>query len=310
MGLPGDRPTRRGGKAVSRPEVSWPEAPVIGVDMGATLAKIVVREPTGELAFGFLPASALELVHRRIEALAPAAVGLTGCAASRLAERLGERPSHRSVEFEAWGRGSRILLERQGRSEDAPYLLVSVGTGTSILEVRNGQTRRLGGTALGGGTVLGLGVALTGCNSYEELAQLAESGNRAQVDLLVGDIYRPGEILLPSEITAASFGKLARWLTHDEVNEHSPSKREDLASAVMGLVGENVALVCCGLAEASGIRTVVYGGATLMGNPALADIVLGVTLASGLEPLLLESGGHAGAVGALALAQEAILATR
>ncbi|MFV1959295.1 MAG: FGGY family carbohydrate kinase, partial [Planctomycetota bacterium] len=47
-----------------------------------------------------------------------------------------------------------------------------VGTGTSILRVEDGQATRLGGTALGGGTVLGLGVALTGCESYEELCAL------------------------------------------------------------------------------------------------------------------------------------------
>jgi hypothetical protein len=71
----------------------------------------------------------------------------------------------------------------------------------------------------------------------------------------------------------------------------------------MGLVGENVALICGHLAGLAGVACVVYGGSTLCDNPALADVLRLVTAAVGRRALLLEQGAHAGALGALELAR-------
>jgi type II pantothenate kinase len=156
--------------------------------------------------------------------------------------------------------------------------------------------------------MVGLGVALTGCESHEEICRLAQRGDRGRVDLRVGDIYREGEIALPGDTTAASFGNLARWLSRDSQqsagSRDAAARPEDLAAAVMGLVGENVALVCCGLAAAAGLSRLVYGGATLHDNPALVAIVKTVSAGLGREPILLENGSFAGAVGALEWAAE------
>ena len=100
---------------------------------------------------------------------------------------------------------------------------------------------------------------------------LAAEGDRRQVDLLVGDIYRAGAGTLPGDLTAASFAKLAS------------TRPPDVAHAVMGLVGENVALVAGGLARAVGVEAVVYCGSTLADNPSLRDIVARVTMMQGLD---------------------------
>jgi type II pantothenate kinase len=277
--------------------------------VGATLAKLAVREPSGTLRYAFLPAHALDDLSRQLRDLSPRGIGLTGCGASELEPHLDETP-HRLVEFEAWARGSRELLRAQQVDDTAPYLLVSLGTGTSVLQIEGEGVTRLGGTALGGGTVLGLGVALTGCTDYAELCTLARSGQRGNVDLLIGDIYEPGEIALPSAATAAAFGNLARRhsrAARDESRQETPDARpEDLAAAVMGLVGENVALLTAGLAGGSGVRRVVFGGATLPGNEPLQAVLMGVTAAMGLEPLMLEEAGYAGALGALGYAASAL----
>jgi len=296
--------------------------PSVGVDLGASLAKLAVKRPGGGIELALSPAREIDDLLERLAALAPASIGLTGCGAAELDSRL-EAPVHRVVEFEAWAHGADRLLERAGGAIEDPYLLVSLGTGTSVLRVEAGRAQRLGGTALGGGTVLGLGAALTGCESHEELCQLARGGRRGNVDLLVSDLYREGEIPLPGETTAAAFGNLARWLVPDAgtadrgddsqgpplsnasnaEQEGAATRREDLALAVMGLIAENVALICGGLASAAGIGRIVYGGATLIHNPSLCDILLGVSSALGHRPSLLEDGGFAGAVGALELAR-------
>jgi type II pantothenate kinase len=267
-----------------------------------------VRDPGGGLRLDFLPAHTPEAVSHRVRALAPRSIGVTGCGATALESHLDQTP-HRLVEFEAWARGSRELLRSQGHDDISPFLLVSVGTGTSVLRIEGERVTRIGGTGLGGGTVLGLGVALTGCMSYAELCDLARRGRRGNVDLRVGDIYGEGEIALPAEATASAFGSLARWLVGEPEREarpaSDPSRREDLAAAVMGLVGENVALITCGLAGGADVRRVVFGGATLLGNETLRAVLAGVTAAMGREPLMLDQAGHAGAVGALGLAAAA-----
>ena len=79
-------------------------------------------------------------------------------------------------------------------TEAERHLVVSVGTGTSVMLVDGLSVTRVGGTALGGGTVMGLGSLLTGSLRFSHLAGLAAEGQRQNVDLRVSDIYRPGEI--------------------------------------------------------------------------------------------------------------------
>src|SRR5262249_19094699 len=148
------------------------------------------------------------------------------------------RPHAIVGEFEAWAAGARALL---GREPPPRFLVVSVGTGTSAILVEPGGATRVGGTALGGGVIVGLGAALCGERDFDEIAAVAQGGDRRRVDLLVSDIYTEGEFLLPGDINAASFAKLAR--------EGSRPAAADLAHGIMGLVGENVGLICGGLAQ-------------------------------------------------------------
>ena len=72
------------------------------------------------------------------------------------------------------------------------------------------QYQRVGGTSLGGGTLWGLLSLLTGVNTFDEMLSMAERGDNAAVDMLVGDIYGTdyGKIGLKSTTIASSFGKV------------------------------------------------------------------------------------------------------
>lgn len=268
------------------------ERVAVGVDAGASLVKLCLQAG-GASRNELLPAAALDAVAERVAGLAPHRIGLTGAGASELARRLGGE-SVRVTEFSAWGTGVRRLLAAQRPDVTEPYLLVSLGTGTSVLLAQGLGVSRVGGTALGGGTLMGLGRLLLGGASFDEILALAARGDRRRVDLLVSDIYRPGEIALVGDATAANFGKP---LAHER-----PPAPEDLANAIMGLLGENVALICTGLAAAHGVRPIVYGGSTLRGNRPLRDVLTLITAAFGREPLFLDEGEFAGALGALELA--------
>jgi type II pantothenate kinase len=269
-----------------------------GVDVGATLAKIAIRTPGHATEFTLIPAAAHEDVAETVERARPGRVGLTGGGWSDLARRLSQE-AYPVNEFAAWGAGSTALLKEQLGQDltTERHLIVSVGTGTSVMLVDGLSVTRVGGTALGGGTVVGLGSLLTSVPSFARIAELAASGRRRNVDLLVSDIYRAGEIPLAGDLTAASFGKLMRSGTA----ETAPTP-EDLAHALMGLVGENIALICGGLAAATQVTRIVFGGSTLRANPALVDVLREITRAIGREPIFLAHGEHAGALGALLLA--------
>jgi type II pantothenate kinase len=264
-----------------------------GADVGATLVKLAMRDARGRTTTATLPADALDVVAQRLRDLAPRGLGLTGGGAPRLAERLAQPPPTVG-EFEAWAAGARLLL---GREAPARFLVVSVGTGTSAMLVDADGVTRVGGTALGGGAILGLGAALCGERDFDAIAALAQRGDRRRVDLLISDIYPAGDFLLPGDVNAASFAKLA--------SARSAPSAGDLAHAIMGLVGENIALICTGLAARAGVELIAFGGSTLRANPALTAILEAICKFSGRSPLFLTDGQYAGALGALALAEEA-----
>lgn len=274
--------------------------PWVGIDVGATLAKLAVRNADGAERLELLPASALHAIGQQVAELGAQSLGLVGGGAAELAEQLSG-PCICLPEFDAWRAGAAYLLARDAAAPRGPYLLVSLGTGTSVLRVEGETAVRVGGTALGGGTLVGLGATLTGAASFEELCALAGHGSRAAVDLLVSDIYTKGDFSLPGEITAAAFGKLAP--SQNGGARHAPPSAADLAAGVMGLVGENVALITGGIASAAGIECIVFGGTTLRSNPVLVELIRNVCRALGREARFLSDGEFAGAIGALDLAR-------
>ncbi len=263
----------------------------IGVDVGATLAKVARRDGEGAFAFSWVPTDAIEQLAREVESLRPKKIALTGGGASALEGHLRGFDTARVNEFEAWAAGAgRLLEDRPGGAPDR-YLLVSLGTGTSAMLVDGETVVRVGGTALGGGTLSGLAAALVGETRFEAIADLALRGDRRQVDLLVSEIYPGRDAPLPGDLNASSFAKLAR-------NGDAPSEA-DLVRGIVGLVGENVALVCGWMAAAVGVDLIVYGGSTLRDNAALGEILVDVGAMLGREVVVLSNGEFAGAVGAL-----------
>ena len=273
--------------------------------MGATLAKIAVRSrddaaPDFDLVPSQTPSKVMEAVLR----LEPRSVGLTGGGAAELA-RLLPWDTARVNEFAAWGSGCAALLRSHSAAPPERYLLVSLGTGTSIMLVDGMAVTRVGGTALGGGTLVGLGAQLAGERRFEALAELATKGARERVDLRVSDLYRPGEFPLAGELTASAFGKLARLAADAE-----PPRPEDLAQALMGLIGENVALLCGGLDAVCSDFGSADGAGSCSGGPG-SGTCAGPGSSGRLEGLLpLASAGSADVGGDARLEQPAFQPVR
>ena len=265
------------------------------MDVGATLAKLAIRNPAGELRFRIVPSYAIEQAAQEVESLGPDTAGLTGAGAPQLRHLLSLDTTAVS-EFDAWSAGARALLARQGAAPTRRDLLVSLGTGTSVMVLEAGEARRVGGTSLGGGTLLGLAALCLGVADHDAFVDLAARGDRRKVDLLVGDIDPTGEFPLPAAFTAASMGKLAR----DGVAEAADPG--DVAHALVGLVGESVGMLSGTLAVQHDVERILFGGSTLRGNRPLRDLLALFGPAYGKQALHLEDGSFAGALGALEIA--------
>ncbi|MFP8878064.1 MAG: hypothetical protein VCE43_00595, partial [Myxococcota bacterium] len=70
----------------------------------------------------------------------------------------------------------------------------------------------------------------------------------------------------------------------------------------VGMVGENIGLICGGLAASENVKRIVYGGSTLRNNSAMVDILHVMAAGRGQEAVFLKTPEYAGALGALSLA--------
>ena len=267
----------------------------IGIDAGASGTKVVVRRGINgdEREIRRLPNKDEAELAGWVGSLQPDGIGTTGAGGAKWADRLGGRfPTRFEPEFQAWADGADLLLEAHSIAVDRPYLVASVGTGTSAIVVSDAPAERAGGCALGGGTLRGLGQLLLGTSDHDEISTLAVTGNRFGVDLEIADLYPE----IPRGFTASNFGGA------DLIEARSRS-REDLAHALTVLVGENVSILCCALATARGIHHIAFGGGTLRNNPACWEIVERMARVRGHTAIALPDGEYAGAEGALLAAK-------
>lgn len=259
---------------------------VAGVDAGATLTKLALPDGDG-IELACVPSERPDQARAALAERGVTRVGITGGGAPRLASGLGAAVVPVD-EFRAWQRGVATLLPDAAER----YLLVSIGTGTSMLLVQGEDVNRMAGTPLGGGTILGLGSALVGCSDFDRLCALAEGGDRSRVDVSVAEVYAEGEAPLSTDVMASSFARLAEGLHHRE------ARPEDLARALMAMVGENVALLAGSLSLWLGVETIVFGGSTLRGNAALREALEDYVSRFGRASVFLDRGAFAGALGA------------
>ena len=146
----------------------------------------------------------------------------TGGFSLQLPHKFGDLTIEKIPEFDANGYGGLHLTKIRSA------LIVSLGTGTSMVKVINGKSQHIGGTGVGGGTLIGLGKLLLNETDYKKIDTLAQKGNIHNIDLSVKEIVGGKIGILPGNATASNFGK---------VNKYS---KNDLALGICNLIGETV----------------------------------------------------------------------
>lgn len=129
-----------------------------------------------------------------------------------------------------------------------------MGTGTSIVQCDGDHIKHIGGIGIGGGTLSGLSRLLLQTDDANQVAELAQGGDIAKINLLIGDISPNPLPGLPMDATASLFA-------HAQAN----ASRADIALGLINLVLQAIGSAAVLSALRSGIQDfVMIGNLTLL----------------------------------------------
>jgi type II pantothenate kinase len=212
-------------------------------------------------------------------------IGTTGGRHKDLSLSFKNVPIFKIGEAQAVGHGGIHMA----KLEEA--LVVSAGTGTSMIAARGLSFGHVTGSAVGGGTLLGLAKLLLGTADPISIAALAARGNPAGVDSTLQDVLGSGIGHLPSDATAVNLGRI--------VSLEQPATREDMAAGLVTLVSQVIAVIALNAASAQKLERIVIVGHLVDLEPIRAAIAR-VWGFYGVKqpPIIPESRGFATAFGA------------
>ena len=175
-------------------------------------------------------------------------VMLTGVGAAYINSPIYGLPTTKVDEFLADGLGA------QHESKLSKMIVVSMGTGTSIIQCDGDNIEHIGGIGIGGGTLSGLSRLLLKTDEASQLTELAKGGDITNINLMIGDISPKALPGLPVDATASLFA-------HAQAN----ASREDIALGIINLVLQAIGSAAILSALRSGIKDfVMIGNLTLL----------------------------------------------
>jgi len=215
---------------------------------------------------------------------------VTGGQHRRLPDQIDGTPVVKVGEIEAIGFGG-LHLARREMPDLSEALIVSAGSGTAMIAVRNGSAQHVTGSAVGGGTLLGLCKLLIGTTDPHEINRLALAGDSNKVDITLIEATGGAIGRLPADANAVNFGRAATL-------EWADVAREDMAAGVAVLVGQVIAVIAINAARAERLEQIVVVGhlVDLACMRRVLDTVAGYYGARIMIPSL---PGYATAIGAL-----------
>lgn len=230
---------------------------IIGIDVGISTTKIVglrdgcvvapIRIKATDPVTSLYGAFGKYLYDNKIQITNVEHVMLTGVGAAYVNEPIYGLPTTKAGEFIADGLGARY------ESRQTRMIVVSMGTGTTLVKCDGDKISHIGGIGIGGGTLLGLSRLLLNTDDVRQIVALAEKGDLANVNLQIGDISTVPLPGLPMNATASLFG-----------NVKSNASQADLALGVICMVLQAIGSATILSSLGSGIKDFV-----LIGNLSL-----------------------------------------
>lgn len=234
---------------------------VIGIDVGISTTKIVgidekgmvispIRIKATDPITSLYGAFGKYLHDNKIKLDEIEHVMLTGVGAAYIDEHIYGLPTSKSEEFIADGLGAKY------ESKLDRMIVVSMGTGTSLVKCDGENIKHIGGIGIGGGTLAGLSRIMLKTDDIKQITNLAKDGDVSKINLLIKDISAKPLPGLPMSAVASLFS-----------NAKTNASREDIAKGLIWMV-----LQCIGSATIlssleSGIKDFV-----LIGNLSLLPL--------------------------------------
>lgn len=234
---------------------------IIGIDVGISTTKIVgidekgmvispIRIKATDPITSLYGAFGKYLHDNKIKLDEVEHVMLTGVGAAYIDEHIYGLPTSKSEEFIADGLGAKY------ESKLDRMIVVSMGTGTSLVKCDGENIKHIGGIGIGGGTLAGLSRIMLKTDDIKQITNLAKDGDVSKINLLIKDISAKPLPGLPMSAVASLFS-----------NAKTNASREDIAKGLIWMV-----LQCIGSATIlssleSGIKDFV-----LIGNLSLLPL--------------------------------------
>ena len=167
---------------------------IIGIDVGISTTKIVGIDQKGNIISPITikatdPVTSLygafgKYLHdNKIKLEDIKRVMLTGVGSAYIENSIYGLPTSKAQEFIADGLGAKheAQLNRM--------IVVSMGTGTSLVQCDEQGIRHIGGIGIGGGTLQGLARVMLKTDDIKQVSALATKGNISNTNVLIGAIH-------------------------------------------------------------------------------------------------------------------------
>ena len=228
---------------------------VVGIDIGGSTTKIAgfrgkemlvpVQISASNAIASLFGAFGKFLYDNKLELSDIQQVNLTGVGSSEVQQSIYGLPTYRVDEFTANGIGGGYFA-----GDKKEFMVVSMGTGTSFVGVKDGVPAHLGGIGIGGGTIIGLSKLILNTNDIDKIQELALMGKVGNIDLRIGDISKNPLPGLDLEITASNFGKAS-----------SRATCEDKAAGIVHMVIESICQTAALIAQGTEMKDFILIGA-------------------------------------------------
>ncbi len=273
---------------------------VVGIDIGGSTTKIAgfqdetmlqpVQISANNAIASLFGAFGKFLYDNHLELKDIEQVNLTGVGSNGVSQPIYGLPTYKVDEFTANGVGGGYFAE--GSEE---FMVVSMGTGTSFVRVKDKLPTHLGGIGIGGGTIIGLSKMILNTSDIDKIQEMAAEGRVGNIDLRIGDISSEPLPGLNLEITASNFGKAS-----------SRATCEDKAAGIVHMVLETICQTAVLISQGTELKDFVLIG-NLTNFPEIGHICdLIKTMYPDIHVIVPEDGEYATAVGA-ALAEHCCL---
>ena len=154
---------------------------VVGIDIGGSTTKIAgfrgeemlvpVQISASNAIASLFGAFGKFLYDNKLELKDIQQVNLTGVGSSEVEQAIYGLPTYKVDEFTANGVGGGYFA-----GDKKEFMVVSMGTGTSFVGVKDGVPVHLGGIGIGGGTIIGLSKLMLNTNDIDKIQELATGG--------------------------------------------------------------------------------------------------------------------------------------